>query len=90
MSAAAIVRPSSASRLNVEQAFRCCVIMVIVSPGKLGYGRAKSGRLTESITSSCIPRDEMYRLSSGGGGSTVKPVPSNRISESGVTSRVSV
>jgi len=55
MSAAAIVRPSSANRLNVEHAFRFCVIdriIAIVRTGQLGKGRTDIGKLTESMMSS--------------------------------------
>lgn len=74
MSAAATVLPSSASRLNVEHAFRC------KRGDQCHSNDADVETLTVSMMSSDMPSLEMYSRSSGGGGSADFPVPRIKIS----------
>ncbi len=77
ISAAAIVRPSSLRRLKVDAALR----WGSSRPNRQPMGRdGNIDELTESCTSSWMPRLEMYSRMARGGGMTVLPVPRRRIS----------
>lgn len=71
--ARATLLPSSCNILNVDAALR------YTSARRVRY-RWGLGRLAESMTSSWIPRPEMYSLISLGGGTTDIPVPNTSIS----------
>jgi hypothetical protein len=87
-SAAPIVRPSSVRRLYVDAALRWGHQSLFVAPSprlRLNVpqcaSRTRRDGLTESITSSCIPRLEMYSRIAFGAGTTLSPVPNRRISD---------